>query len=222
MRSKEEAHDYRYFPEPDLLTVRLDEAWIESLRASLPELAHQRRARFVGELGLSDYDAGVLASQKALADYFDAAVAALPEPMRKAGAKPAVNWITTELLGRLNADKRTIEDSPVAPAAIAELVELVQAGTLSGKLAKEVFAEAYDGGGSPKAIVAKKGITQVTDEGELLKFVDEVIAENPKIVQDVKGGKQQAIGSLVGQLMKKTKGRANPQLANELFRKRIG
>jgi aspartyl-tRNA(Asn)/glutamyl-tRNA(Gln) amidotransferase subunit B len=222
MRSKEEAHDYRYFPEPDLLTVRLDDAFIESLRASLPELADQRRARFTGELGLSDYDADVLASERALADFFDTALKALPEPGRKAGAKPVVNWITTELLGRLNADKRTISDSPVTPAGIAELVALIQAGTLSGKLAKEVFGEAYASGGSPKDIVAKKGLTQVTDEGELLKFVDEVIAENPKIVADVKGGKEAAVGSLVGRLMQKTKGRANPQLANALFKKRIG
>ncbi len=222
MRSKEEAHDYRYFPEPDLVTLRLDDAWIESLRAALPELAGSKRDRFVTELGLSEYDADLLASQKPFADFFDATLSSLPEAARKAGAKPAVNWITTELFGRLNADKKDISESPVSPKGIAELVELVQAGTLSGKLAKDVFAEAYASAGSPKDIVSKKGLTQVTDEGELMKFVDEVIAENPKVVADFKGGKAQAVGSLVGQLMKKTKGRANPQLANDLFRKRIG
>jgi aspartyl-tRNA(Asn)/glutamyl-tRNA(Gln) amidotransferase subunit B len=222
MRSKEEAHDYRYFPEPDLLTLHLENDWIEKLRSELPELPQARRARFVNALGLSEYDAGVLSAERATADFFETALNALPAGMRAAGAKPVVNWLTTELMGRLNADKLEIGASPMKPAALAELVELVQAGTISGKMAKEIFSEVYASGESPKALVAKKGLTQVSDEGELMKFVDEVIAENAKVVADVKAGKQQAIGSLVGQLMKKTKGRANPQLANELFRKRIG
>lgn len=222
MRSKEEAHDYRYFPEPDLLTLHLDKAWVEKLRSELPELPQARRQRFVQVLGLSDYDAGVLSSERALADYFEAALNALPAGLRSASAKPVSNWITTELMGRLNADKLEIDRSPVPPAAIAELVELVQAGTISGKMAKDIFSDVYGGGGSPKSIVAKKGLSQVSDEGELLKYVDEVIAENPKVAADVKGGKMAAVGSLVGQLMKKTKGRANPQLANELFKKRLG
>ena len=141
MRSKEEAHDYRYFPEPDLVTLRLDDAWIESIRAALPELAQSKRDRFVSGLGLSDYDADLLASQKPFADFFEAVLANFPPAAQKAAAKPAVNWITTELFGRLNADKRDISESPVTPKAIAELVGLVQAGTLSGKLAKDVFSE---------------------------------------------------------------------------------
>jgi len=222
MRSKEDAHDYRYFPEPDLLELHLEKDWIEKLRSELPELPRQRHARFVSELSLSEYDAGVLSAERALADFFETALNTLPAAMRTAGAKPVVNWITTELMGRLNADKLEISTSPVSPASIAELVELVQNATISGKMAKEVFAEVYSSGESPKALVEKQGLSQVTDEGELMKLVDDVIAENAKIVADYKGGKQQAIGSLVGQLMKKSKGRANPQLANELFKKRIG
>lgn len=222
MRSKEEAHDYRYFPEPDLVPLKLTEEWIDSMRRQLPELPEARRARLISEFGLGEYDANVLVGDQALVNYFEEGLNALPAATRKNGAKPLVNWLTTELLGRLNQDKKTIAESPIAPKGLAELVELINAGTLSGKMAKEVFTEVYGSGESPKALVAKKGLTQVSDEGELLKLVDEVINENPKVVADVKGGKAQAIGSLVGALMKKTKGRANPQLANELLKKRIG
>jgi aspartyl-tRNA(Asn)/glutamyl-tRNA(Gln) amidotransferase subunit B len=222
MRSKEEAHDYRYFPDPDLVPLHLTKQWIDSVQAALPELPQIRKARLMNDLGLNDYDAGVLLGQKPLVDYFEAALKSLPTEKHKATAKPLVNWITTELLGRLNSDKKEISDSPITAQAFAELVDLVQGGTISGKIGKDIFAEVYDSGESPKAVVAKKGLTQVSNEADLLKFIDEVISENPKIVEDVKGGKERAVGSLVGALMKKTKGRANPQLANDLIKKRIG
>jgi aspartyl-tRNA(Asn)/glutamyl-tRNA(Gln) amidotransferase subunit B len=221
MRSKEDAHDYRYFPDPDLVSVHLSPEWIEAIRRDLPELPEARKNRLVKDLGLTDYDANVLVSDRALVAYFETALEAIEAKQRVAAAKPLVNWITTELLGRLNADKKSIDESPVRAPAMAELVQLVLAGTLSGKMAKDVFAESYDAGAAPKDIVAKKGLAQVSDEGELLKFVDEVIAENAKVVADLKGGKQQALGSLVGALMKKTKGRANPQLANKLFQQKL-
>lgn len=221
MRSKEDAHDYRYFPEPDLLPVKLTEEWIESIRRVLPELPAARKVRLMSQLGLSEYDAGVLVGDQALVNYFEEGLKALPENSRQAGAKLLVNWITTELLGRLNQEKKTIEQSPVSSASLAELVDLVNGGTLSGKMAKDVFAEIYSSGESPKTVVAKKGLSQVSDESELIKFVEEVLNENPQVVADVVAGKERAIGSLVGALMKKTKGRANPQLANELIKKQI-
>lgn len=221
MRSKEEAHDYRYFPDPDLVPLDLPEKWLQELKTALPELPKERSARLVNDLGLSEYDAGVLVSQKELVDYFEEGLNTIPEAKRKNAAKPLVNWISTELLGRLNAEKKSVTESPVPAAHLAELVDLILSGTLSGKMGKDVFADIYTSGESPKEVVKKKGLTQVTDEGALLKLVDEVINENPKIVQDVKGGKERAIGSLVGALMKKTKGRANPQLANELLKKQI-
>jgi aspartyl-tRNA(Asn)/glutamyl-tRNA(Gln) amidotransferase subunit B len=202
--------------------LNLTPEWVSGIRAQLPELPSVRRERLVNELGLNEYDANVLVSQKELVDYFETGLKSLPEKSQKTSSKPLVNWITTELLGRLNAERKEIKESPVSSASLAELVDLIQAGTLSGKMAKEVFAEIFASGESPKAVVAKKGLSQVSNEGELLTFVDEVIKENPKSVEDVKAGKERAIGALVGALMKKTKGRANPQLANELLKKRIG
>lgn len=222
MRSKEEAHDYRYFPDPDLVPCRLNADWLEKIRASLPELPEARLERLINVWGLSRYDAGVLVGQKELVDFFETGLAHLPEKIRSACVKPLVNWITTELLGRLNGDKKTIKESPVGSKDLAELVELIQSGAISGKMAKEVFAEIYASGESPRAVVEKKGMSQVSNEEELLKFVDEVLSENPKVVEDVKGGKERALGSLVGALMKKTQGRANPQLANQLLKKRMG
>ncbi len=222
MRSKEEAHDYRYFPEPDLVTLKLPDSFLDEIKRGLPELPETRRERLMNNDGLSSYDAGVLVSQKELVDYFEEALARVPSQNRPASAKPLVNWITTELLGRLNAEKKGIAESPVASAAMAELVALIQTGAISGKMAKEVFTEAYATGASPRAIVEKKGLVQVSNEDELMKFIDEVLKENPKVVDDVKSGKERAIASLVGALMKKTQGRANPQMANELLKKRIG
>ncbi len=221
MRSKEEAHDYRYFPDPDLVPLNLTADFLAGIKKGLPELPEPRRARLVKDLLLSDYDAGVLVSQKELVDFFEDGLKNMAADKRAAVAKPLANWIITELLGRLNAEKKTVQESPVSSAYLAELVELINAGTINGKMAKDIFAEIYAAPQSPRALVQKKGLSQVSDEGELLKFIDEVIKENVKIVEDVKGGKEAAIGSLVGALMKKTKGRANPKLANELLKKRI-
>jgi aspartyl-tRNA(Asn)/glutamyl-tRNA(Gln) amidotransferase subunit B len=185
-------------------------------------MPNERRARLVAALGLSEYDVNVLLGDKALIDYFEDALNRFSADKKKANAKPLVNWITTELLGRLNADKIGLAESKVTSSALAELVELIQSGAISGKIGKDVFADLYAAGGSAKEIVQRKGLAQVSDESALLKFIDEVIAENPKVVEDVRGGKERAVGSLVGALMKKTKGQANPQLANDLIKKRIG
>ena len=218
MRSKEEAHDYRYFPDPDLPPVELADAQIEEWRRSLPELPEVRRARFEKDLGLSAYDANVLTAEKVLADFFEEGLAAFPAGERRAGAKPLVNWLTTELLGRLNAQKKELSESPVPARHVGELTRLVVAGTVNSKAAKMVFDEMFAGGGSPDEIVKKKGLVQVEDEGQIKAWVDEVIAANAKIVADVKGGKEAALGALVGQVMKKSSGRANPNTVNKLLR----
>jgi aspartyl-tRNA(Asn)/glutamyl-tRNA(Gln) amidotransferase subunit B len=218
MRSKEEAHDYRYFPDPDLPPVELSDAQIEEWRRSLPELPEVRRARFEKDLGLSAYDANVLTAEKVLADFFEEGLAVFPAAERRAGAKPLVNWLTTELLGRLNAKKKELSESPVPARHVGELTRLVVAGTVNSKAAKMVFDEMFAGGGSPEEIVKKKGLVQVEDEGQIKAWVDEVIAANAKIVADVKGGKEAALGALVGQVMKKSSGRANPNTVNKLLR----
>lgn len=222
MRSKEEAHDYRYFPDPDLVPLHLSEEWLRDLKRTLPELPKEREERIIKEWNLNEYDARVLVGQKELVDYFEEGLLSLPEGKRKNSAKILVNWITTELLGRLNADNSDVRQSPVSASMLGELVDLIESGAISGKMAKEIFAEIYEKGGSPKELVKKSGLKQISGEEELLKIIDEVLKENPKVVDDVKGGKDRAIGSLVGALMKKTKGRANPQLTNQLIKKRIG
>ncbi len=222
MRSKEEAHDYRYFPEPDLVPLKLDEAFLADVRRTLPELPAARRARFEKDLGLSAYDAGVLTAEKSLADYYEEGLRALDAGLRKQAAKPLANWLTTELLGRLNAAKKEISESPIPPAHLAALVGLVLKGTISGKAAKMVFEDMFAGAGPPEAIVKQKGLVQVDDAGQIQQWVEEVLAANPKIVADVKGGKEAALGSLVGQVMKKSGGRANPQSANRLLREKLG
>jgi aspartyl-tRNA(Asn)/glutamyl-tRNA(Gln) amidotransferase subunit B len=221
MRSKEDAHDYRYFPEPDLVPIEITNELLNRLKASLPELSEQRKSRLMNDWGLSDYDGGVLTSQREMADYFEEALKNLPENMKKNSAKLLVNWISTELLGKLNSENKTIRETPVSAKHMAELIELLQGGTVSGKMGKDIFSDCYQSGSSPKEVVAQKGLSQVSDESALLKFIDEVVQENPKVVEDVKAGKEKAIGSLVGALMKKTKGQANPQKANELLRKKI-
>jgi aspartyl-tRNA(Asn)/glutamyl-tRNA(Gln) amidotransferase subunit B len=221
MRSKEEAHDYRYFPEPDLVPVEIGEDLLREFRSSLPELPEARARRYAGELGLTDYDAGVLTSEKALADYFEAALAGFDGSARKAAAKPLVNWITTELLGRLNAAKKGIGESPVPAGRLAALVKLVQGGTLSGKAAKDVFEEMFEKGGDPETIVKDKGLAQVEDPSQIAAWVEEVLAANAKIVGDVRGGNERAIGSLVGAVMKKSAGRANPLTVNRILKEKL-
>lgn len=217
MRSKEEAHDYRYFPEPDLVPIELAPEDLERVRAGLPELPTAKKLRFVRDFKLTDYDAGVLVAEKSLADYFEQAVrSASPDT-----AKPICNWISTELLGRLNAAKRTITESPIGPAQLAQLVGMVQKGAISGKTAKDVFAEMFETSGDPEAIVKSKGLTQVEDTGLIEKWCDEAINESPKAVAEFKGGKERAIGSIVGLVMKKSQGKANPQLVNQLLAKKL-
>lgn len=217
MRSKEEAHDYRYFPEPDLIPVNLGAAFLDEIRSTLPELPEKKKSRYMNDLKLTDYDAMVLVGDKELATYFESAVKVSgPE-----AAKPVSNWITTELNGKLNAAKKSISESPVSPQALAQLVRLVQKGTITGKTAKDVFAEMFDTGGSPEEIVKSKGLTAVGDEGAIGKWCDEAITEMPKAVEEYKGGKERAIGSLVGLVMKKSQGKANPQLANQILAKKL-
>lgn len=211
MRSKEEAHDYRYFPDPDLVRMQISEEWIEEVRRSIPELPDARKARYIQEYGLSAEDASVITIAKESADFFDRAVATGADP------KAIANWLMGDLFGYLNANNLEFADLELAPEALGELVKLIEKGTISTKIAKTVFKEMLETGKDPAAIVEEKGLVQISDEGALKKIVDEVIAANPQSVQDYLGGKKQAIGFLVGQVMKQTKGKANPPLVNKLL-----
>ncbi|MFA5160738.1 MAG: Asp-tRNA(Asn)/Glu-tRNA(Gln) amidotransferase subunit GatB [Elusimicrobiales bacterium] len=214
MRSKEEAHDYRYFPDPDLVPLSPSRELVEGLKASLPELPDARRKRIAREYSVSDYDAGVLTLEKPLADYFETAMKA-----EKIPAKPLVNWLTNDLLGRLNADKRAVSDSPVAPQRLAELVALVESGKISGKMGKEVFEKAYSSGQSPREIVEAAGLSQVSDASLLEAWAKEAIAANGKAAADFRAGNEKAAGALVGFVMKKSGGKANPAALNAMIRK---
>jgi aspartyl-tRNA(Asn)/glutamyl-tRNA(Gln) amidotransferase subunit B len=209
MRGKEEAHDYRYFPDPDLVPVVIDDEWIEQVRAELPELPDQRCARFMGELGLPDYDATILTSSRELADFFEAVCAEYDNP------KKVSNFIGTELL-REYAPER-ISECPVTPVQLAELLKMVEKATISGKIAKTVFVDMLATGDDPDKIVKQKGLIQMSDEGELVALVREIIEANPEQARQYRDGKTKVIGFFVGQLMQKTRGKANPQLANKLF-----
>lgn len=211
MRSKEEAHDYRYFPDPDLVRMQISEEWIEEVRRSIPELPDARKTRYIQEYGLSAEDASVITIAKESADFFDRAVATGADP------KAIANWLMGDLFGYLNANNLEFADLELAPEALGELVKLIEKGTISTKIAKTVFKEMLETGKDPAAIVEEKGLVQISDEGALKKIVDEVIAANPQSVQDYLGGKKQAIGFLVGQVMKQTKGKANPPLVNKLL-----
>lgn len=215
MRGKEEAHDYRYFPDPDLVPVMIDEAWIEGLRRSLPELPLEKRERFVRDYQLSAYDAGVLTASRPLADYFEEVARRSGEP------KSAANWVMGEVLRFLNEDKRDIRDCPITPAALAETIGLIREGTISGKMAKEIVEEMYRSGKSPRAIIEEKGMVQITDEAALKTAVAEVLARNPEQVAQYKAGKEKVFGFFVGQVMKATSGKANPKLLNDLLRKML-
>jgi aspartyl-tRNA(Asn)/glutamyl-tRNA(Gln) amidotransferase subunit B len=215
LRSKEDAHDYRYFPEPDLRPLAVSPSWLAEVRASLPELPAARRARFVSEYALPEYDAGVLTQERALADYFE-------EAARESGnAKAASNWIMTELLRKLKDDARPLASAPVAPSALASLIKLVGAGTISGKIAKDVFETMWATGDAASVIVEREGLAQLDDEGALASAVAEVIAASPEQVASYRGGKAAALGWFVGQVMKKTAGRANPQRVNALLKKAL-
>jgi aspartyl-tRNA(Asn)/glutamyl-tRNA(Gln) amidotransferase subunit B len=217
MRGKEEAHDYRYFPDPDLIPIVIDEAWLESMRQTLPELPDQRKQRFVEVLGLSEYDAEVLTASKELADYFEAASQGYTN-VKKLG-----NWIMTELMREFKGEiADDIAACQVRPEGLAALLTLVDKGSISGKIAKTVFAEMLMSGKAPETIVQEQGLVQMSDEGDLVRVVREILAANPGQVAQFREGKTKVMAFFVGQLMKQTQGRANPQLANELFMKELG
>lgn len=214
-RSKESAHDYRYFPEPDLVPIVVDEEWENRIRESLPELPRARYLRFQEQYGLSAYDADVLTATRALADYYEDVVSA------GAPAKQAANWVMGDLQAQLTDAKKEITDCLITPAALAEMIALIADGTISGKIAKELLAEMFVSGKSPKALVQEKGLVQISDTGAIETAVDEVIAANPGPVGDYVGGKKAAFGFLVGQVMKATKGKGNPKLVNEVLQRKL-
>ncbi|HAM39111.1 MAG TPA: Asp-tRNA(Asn)/Glu-tRNA(Gln) amidotransferase GatCAB subunit B [Elusimicrobia bacterium] len=223
MRSKEQAHDYRYFPEPDLVPIEVDDVFLNEMKKNLVELPDTRKNRFIEKFGLSEYDAGVLTSEKVLADYFENCLSYFPlsAPLYTLIAKQLSNWITTELLGKLNAENKDISYSPISSDKLAELIKLIADSTISGKIAKTVFEQMYKEGKSALEIVKSQGLIQISDEGAIEKIVDEVITENQKAVAEYKSGKQQAIGALVGAVMKKSKGKANPKLVNEILKRKL-
>ncbi len=215
MRSKEDAQDYRYFPDPDLLPLEFDDAFIEKIRATLPELPDQKKARFIAELGLSPYDASVLVAEKAAADYFEIVA-------KDHDAKMAANWITAELFGRLNKASLGIEQSPVNAAALGELLGLIGDQTISGKIAKTVFDRMFETGKGARQIVEEEGLVQVTDTGAIEKVIDEVFAANPDKLAEYRSGKDKLFGFFVGQVMKASGGKANPAALNELLKAKLG
>ncbi|UOE94499.1 Asp-tRNA(Asn)/Glu-tRNA(Gln) amidotransferase subunit GatB [Alkalihalobacillus sp. LMS39] len=211
MRVKEGSDDYRYFPEPDLVELYIDDEWKERIRAEIPELPDKRKARYVEQLGLPAYDANVLTLTKEMSDFFEATVGA------GADAKQASNWLMGEVSAYLNANGQEIGDVPLTPESLASLIGLIEKGTISSKIAKQVFKDLIEKGGNPEDIVKEKGLVQISDEGELLKIVTEIIDNNQQSVEDFKAGKEKAIGFLVGQVMKATKGKANPPMVNKLL-----
>lgn len=215
MRSKEEANDYRYFPDPDLLPVVIDEAYLEQVRAELPELPDQKKQRYMQKYGLSSYDAGVLTASRELADYFEAVTAETGD------AKLSANWINGELAARLNRDELDISESRVSADAYAELLKRIKDNTISGKIAKDVFEAMWNGEGSADEVIDRKGLKQITDTGAIGAMVDEVIANNPEQFEQLKGGKDKLMGFFVGQVMKASKGKANPAQVNALMRKKL-
>ena len=214
MRSKEDAHDYRYFPDPDLLPLEIEQAWIDEIKASLPELPDQKRARFESEYGISHYDAGVLIADAEKAEYFETVATGRD-------AKLAANWVTQELFGYLNKEGLELSQSPISAEALGGLIALISDETISGKIAKDVFARMIAGEGEAAAIVEKHGLKQVTDTGAIEKVVDEIIAANPEQVEKVKE-KPQALGWFVGQVMKASGGKANPKAVNEILKAKLG
>ena len=216
MRSKEDAHDYRYFPDPDLLPLEFDQAWVDEIKASLPEMPDAKKYRFIEEYGLSAYDASVLAMERRKADYFE-------QVAKGRDGKLSANWVTGELFGALNKADKEIEDSPISADQLGKLIDLIKDNTISGKIAKDVFGLLFEGeeSGDPAAIVESRGLKQVTDTGAIEAVIDEIMAANPKQVEQVKE-KPKTMGWFVGQVMQKTGGKANPQVVNEILKKKLG
>jgi aspartyl-tRNA(Asn)/glutamyl-tRNA(Gln) amidotransferase subunit B len=214
MRSKEEAHDYRYFPDPDLLPLEFSQAFVDDLKQGLPELPDEKKARFIADYGVTSYDAGVLVAERAGADYFEAVA-------KGRDGKAAANWVINELFGRLNKDGKDVTASPVSAAQLGAIVDLIGEGTISGKLAKDLFEIVWTEGGDPKAIVEQRGMKQVTDTGAIEAAVDAVIAANPDKVEQAKA-KPTMIGWFVGQVMKQSGGKANPQAVNDILKAKLG
>jgi aspartyl-tRNA(Asn)/glutamyl-tRNA(Gln) amidotransferase subunit B len=215
MRGKEEAHDYRYFPDPDLVPLVISDDWVEDARLALPELPEAKRTRYREELGLTPYDAEVLTVSRELADYFDACTELFGQP------KTAANWIMGEVTRALNDDGRSIAECPVTPRLLAGLLSLIDKGTISGKIAKTVFDEMYRTGKEPADIVEEKGLVQVSDTGEIERIIDEIMAANAGQVEEYRGGKEKVLGFFVGQVMRASKGKANPAVVNELLLKKL-
>src|SRR6195952_3655328 len=219
MRSKEEAHDYRYFPDPDLLPLEFSEAFVAELNKGLPELPDQKKARFIAEFGLSPYDASVLVAERESADFYEAVLAQLANRTRD--GKLSANWVINELFGRLNKEGRDIQASPVSAAQLGAIVDLIGEGTISGKIAKDLFEIVWQEGGDPRAVVEARGMKQVTDLGAIEKVVDDIIAANPAKVAQARA-KPQLVGWFVGQVMKASGGKANPQSVNDLLKTKLG
>ncbi|ATO57496.1 Asp-tRNA(Asn)/Glu-tRNA(Gln) amidotransferase subunit GatB [Bartonella sp. 1-1C] len=214
MRSKEEAYDYRYFPDPDLLPLELDQVFVDTLASELPELPDDIKARFINEMGLTAYDASILVTEKAIADYFE-------EVAHGRDGKMVANWVINDLLGALNKDNRDIEDTPITANQLGAIIDLIKDGTISGKIAKDLFEIIWNEGGDPHQIVEKRGMKQVTDAGVIERVVDEIIINNPDKVSQARE-KPALIGWFVGQVMKATEGKANPQTVNKLVKSKLG
>jgi len=215
MRGKEEAHDYRYFPDPDLVPIVISDAWVDETRGSLPELPLEKRERFVRDYQIPAYDAGVLTASRALADYYEEVVRLSGKP------KIASNWVMGDLLRFLNEDRRDIRDCPMRPPHLAEMIRLIEDGTISGKMAKDIIEDMYKTGETPRAIIERKGLVQITDEGALTGTIREVMEANPNQLAQYRAGKEKLFGFFVGQVMKATQGKANPQLINDLLKKML-
>jgi aspartyl-tRNA(Asn)/glutamyl-tRNA(Gln) amidotransferase subunit B len=215
MRSKEEAHDYRYFPEPDLVPIVVDSKWLEGIRATLPELPDARRKRYINDFGLPEYDAGVLTASKVLADFFEEAVS------KNSNAKAISNWVMGDLIRILKEKELEAEQIPFSGGYLARLVSLIDKGTISGTIAKKVFEKMFESGKDPEVIVKEEGLEVVSDEGALVEVVRKILENNPQSVSDYRSGKEKAFGFLVGQAMRETRGKANPQVINKVLKEEL-
>ena len=214
MRSKEDAHDYRYFPDPDLLPLEIEDKWIEEIKSTIPELPDQKKNRFIEDYNLSEYDAGVIVSDKATSDYYEKVV-------KNRSPKLVTTWVTSELFSILNKKNLTIDESPVSHGKLGELIDNIESGKVSNRLAKDIFEEMCETGKSPSDIISEKGLSQISDEGELEKLVNDVLSANPENVEKYKNGKDKLFGFFVGEAMKLSKGKANPKLLNELLKSKL-